>query len=145
MLVGSICLALLSAVAFSTAIHTKKIEQWESEYYEQQRLQQLARSAVIAVGEKLYQDNYVGASDAALTAYYNTAKIDKKGTVTVKDDKRDNAVVAYLTVSVSADAGAEYIKIKAIASNDAFKDDKEIKISGRCLKSADKIVTWSDR
>ena len=72
-LISFILLSVLSLVAFNITVGTLRIEEWQTEHYEEQQLLFLARSGAAALGSQLKDTYGKGNTDKA---------ISKSGTMT---------------------------------------------------------------
>ena len=103
-LISFILLSVLSLVAFNITVGALRVERWQTEHYEEQRLLFLARSGAAALGAQLKKD--YGMSGSGET-------VDKHGVMDVIDPALGFA--ASLDMAVSADAGASYMRISVTA------------------------------
>lgn len=131
-LVSLIILAIFSLVAFNIAMQTMRIERWQAEHYEDQRLQYLARSGVMA---------FVGAMDKAVTNGFSfdnsTNAISQSSTAQLTDAER--GLAASVDFIVSADANSNNIRfiVKAYDANNNIR-----KIRALYDQSTKKITEW---
>ena len=122
-LISFILLSVLSLVAFNITV-----ERWQTEHYEEQRLLFLARSGAAALGAQLKKD--YGTSGAGET-------VDKHGVMDVTDAARGFA--ASLDMTVSADAGAGYMRINVTARG---PEGKSAAVSCRYGRDNGEIYGW---
>ncbi|WP_278550800.1 hypothetical protein [Cloacibacillus evryensis] len=122
-LISFILLSVLSLVAFNITVG-----RWQTEHYEEQRLLFLARSGAAALGAQLKKD--YGTSGAGET-------VDKHGVMDVTDAARGFA--ASLDMTVSADAGAGYMRINVTARG---PEGKSAAVSCRYGRDNGEIYGW---
>lgn len=136
-LVSLIVLGIFSAVAFNIAMNTMRVERWQREHFESQQMHYLARSAIIAVGQRLYT---LYKTDGETEANI----IDRSTSFNVTDGGR--AFAASIDMVLSADAGASSILIKASAycPSSTISNDTKATLSARYNKVTNKLVSWSE-
>ncbi|MDO4561789.1 MAG: hypothetical protein Q4C86_12660 [bacterium] len=127
-LISFILLSVLSLVAFNITVGALRVERWQTEHYEEQRLLFLARSGAAALGAQLKKD--YGTSGSGET-------VDKHGVMDVTDPARGFA--ASLDMAVSADAGASYMRISVTARG---TEGKSVAVSCRYGKDNGEIYGW---
>lgn len=128
-LLAFILLAILSGIIFRMASQTKKIELWQMDDKRQQ-LTLVARSAVNIVAEYISDDADI---------LQNIESDNPSSEITIKE-KSGGAIIAKLTLAVSADAGS----IVTITATAKTSDDvaQKISITGRYNKDSHKIIRW---
>lgn len=127
-LISFILLSVLSLVAFNITVGTLRIEEWQTEHYEEQQLLFLARSGAAALGSQLKKEYWKAD---------NGEEINKSGVINVTDAARGFA--ASLDLAVSADAYASYMRIKVTARGAGGKS-----VSATCRYGRDngEIYGW---
>ena len=136
-LASLIVLGIFSAVAFNISMSTMRVERWQREHFESQQMHYLARSAIIAVGQRLYALYKTGGATEANI-------IDRTTSFNVTDSSRSFA--ASVDMVLSADAGASSILIKATAynPNSTISNDTKAAMSARYNKTTNQIASWNE-
>lgn len=129
-LVSLIILSIFSAVAFNIAVNAMRVERWQSEHYQDQRLQYLARSGAIALA---------GAVTKAVSddGFLFNGTIDKHQEVKMTDTER--GLAASVDFIMSADSGAADITL-LVKAYDA--KDNTRKLQATYNKSSKKVTEW---
>ena len=124
-LLSFIVLSIFAMVLFGISMRTLKIQNWQTEHYEELRLSYVARSSTNAVVEAISDDL------ASLGAF----PIDRHGTATVS-----SMATTTLDIVISGDT-SPYLVVKTKASNDK---GQAVTVTARYNTITNKVAQWRD-
>lgn len=105
-LISFVLFGILSAAAIVITMNTIKIETWQREHYEDQRLMYLSQSTAIATGTSIQKH---------LNSDNRYRAVNKSGKITAVDpEKKLNTEIS---VEISGEEDASFITIKVTAEN----------------------------
>ena len=117
MLVGFIVLSVLSFAAFNYATQATRVENFQTEHYQKERLQYIARSAAIALSGAL-GTHYAADTDRLPMV------IGRSGSLEIVNDEQDGPII--LSYEITGEAESTFLKILTKATN--TKNDKALKM-----------------